>query len=150
MNKTDMIDMFEKMKKKYKNKMFEIQNSIDTVFDNSKPILLDKGKFLLGEYLFKENGQIKNLIGGMFYDKLESFHSLWCEDYNKIINLYLKNMKTSFFSDNKIDDLSKDKAKAYYDDLEKNTLETMHVFDEISHRLHALPESNFAIQAKKD
>lgn len=105
---------------------------------------MNKKEFLIAIWLYQDEEKSKDIAGTIFYNELEILNSQYCEEYNKISNIYLKNIKKSFLFAAKLDPMSKDKAKAYIDDLMHTTEQITLVFNKILTRVHALPDSKFS------
>ena len=114
MTKQECIHFLKQTQRSYNTHMSSIKYSEKQNFSGYKPLILNKEKSLAGKLLYENIKATKNIIGTIFYDELESLHSEWCEEYNKISNVYLKNTKKSFLFGKRIDPMSKDKIKGLY------------------------------------
>ncbi len=144
MTKQECIHFLKQTQRSYNTHMSSIKYSEKQNFSGYKPLILNKEKSLAGKLLYENIKATKNIIGTIFYDELESLHSEWCEEYNKISNVYLKNTKKSFLFGKRIDPMSKDKIKAYLDDLIHTTEQIMVILNKILTRVHALSDSKFS------
>ncbi|WP_331774601.1 hypothetical protein [Sulfurospirillum sp. 1612] len=143
MTKQECINFLERTQRSYNTHMSTMKYNEAKNFSGYTPVILNKEKSLVGKWIYENIEATKNITGTIFYDELESLHSQWCEEYNKISNVYLKNAKKSFLFGKKIDSMSKDKVKAYLDDLIHTTEQITIMFNKILTRVHALPESKF-------
>ncbi len=94
---------------------------------------------------FYAHAHLHEFLGPQLYQKLETLHNTWHEYNHKIMAIYAP-QKKGFLTkllQSKPDELQRDKAKAYYDDLLKVTEEFYKALELANRRLNALPASKF-------
>ena len=137
------ILLLNNQKKFYQNVLLDINYSIESNF-TKLDITLEK----LNEYIYnlpkeKDDASYQKIIGTLFHEQLQVLRLNWNQDFKKIIDEYKKTTKKGFFSKLTIDDFSKDKIKAYNDDLEATTAKILPIINKCLDRTKALPDSKF-------
>jgi len=106
-----------------------------------------KTKCTLGKWLYNPDNRLKDILGLMFYEKIDALHEKWHAEYINIYNIFDKKEKKSFLSkimgSNKIKMMDIDKAKAYYADLEITTEKILTELDKSHRRFLALSDASF-------
>lgn len=143
MTKTECISFLKKTKNEYNSKLLRVNCLLNTSFSNGNITEINKENSMIGKWIYEESAQAKDICGNLFYKQAESLHLSWCEDFNKIVEVYSKSTKKGFLFKKKIDDFSKDKIKAYLDDLQNTTQQLKLRIDKILMRISALPDSKF-------
>lgn len=144
MKKQECVNLLEKVKRSYSREVASVEYFEAKNFSGYKPEKLNSKKSLVGKWIYEDIEDAKNIMGSIFYEELESLHSQWCDEYNKISELYLQNTKKGFLFSKKLDPMSKDKAKAYLDDLVHTTEKLTVILSKVLIRTHALPEGKFS------
>ncbi len=151
MNKVQTLDLIEEMKKAHHSQMHKIDLLIDGK-DVGELTTVAKTECDFGKLLYSNGEHLKNILGLIFYEKLEAFHDRWHVEYYKIYEIFesytkSKNEKKGFFAKftgaTKVSDMEIDKAKLYYSELKATTSELIKTIDMCQRRVSALSESKF-------
>ncbi len=106
-----------------------------------------KTKCTLGLWLYNPENRVKDILGLIFYEKIDALHEKWYDEYINIYNIFNKKEKKSFLSkimgSNKIKMMDMDRAKAYYADLEITTEKILTELDKSHRRFLALSNASF-------
>jgi len=146
MNKEKTIEAIVNARKAHENQMKKIESLLKgKEVDNPTAVL--KTECAFGKWLYDENSHLKEILGSIFYNNLESLHARWHIEYLRVFEIFFKPKKKGFFSkafgSNKIDEMEFDKAKLYYSELETTTSELLKVITSSQRRLEALREEKF-------
>ena len=147
MNKEKTLESIQNARKAHETQMSKIKSAIDgEVVEN--PTAVAKTKCAFGIWLYDDENHLRNILGSLFYDKLEQLHGKWHSEYIRIFEiLFQKTQKKGFFSKiigtSKVDEMELDKAKLYYSELQVTTQELLHALAASERRLTALNESKF-------
>lgn len=147
MKKNDYIDALKKVKRNQHSKLSAIQQVIEKALPPNSLHSLQKEDGSLGGMLYASKEQTQTILGGIFYDELESLHTRWCEEYTKIY-LFLNGQQkqgliSSVFHKKQITDFDRDKVLAYNDDLANTTEDISKIIDKALMRITALLDSKF-------
>jgi hypothetical protein len=125
-------------------------SKIKAAIDGEKvddPTVVAKTKCAFGEWLYDDENHLRDILGSLFYDKMEVLHAKWHSEYFRIFEIFFKDEKKSFFSkilrSSKVSEMDLDKAKLYYSELEITTQELLKALGSSERRIYALPESRF-------
>ena len=147
MIKSEMLEAIENAKKTHLEQMHIIASALKGKKVDHPPAL-SKKECECGAWFYADEATMKNILGIQLFEKLDSHHEKWHQEYHHIYDLLFKEEKktgllSKIFKSDKIDELSLDKAKAYYRELQSSTDELMKVADATYRRLMALKESKF-------
>jgi hypothetical protein len=146
MDKNQTLEAIEMAKNAHENAMAKIETAMngDKV---ETPTPSAKTMCRFGKWLYAEENHLSEILGELFYNKLEKAHEQWHLEYTRIFNIFFKEKKGGFFSGllggNKVDPLELDKAKLYYSELEVSTKELLHVLGACERRVSAMSEAKF-------
>ena len=147
MTKQEMLDAIEKAKKIHLEQMQKIEAVIDGKnVDN--PTALSKKECECGIWFYTHENEMKEILGGQLFDRLDKYHEAWHHEYLNIYNLFFKeNKKTGLVSKilgrNKVDTLTLDKANTYFVELQKATENLLKASEPATRRVTALQETKF-------
>ena len=147
MTKEKTLDAIKYAKEAHKEQMANIKFLIEGKhIDNLTPV--SKMKCAFGQWFYKDDQNIKNILGVQFYDNLDSIHEAWHMQYAKIHAIFVSEKEEGFFSKlfktHKISALELEKAKVYYKELEEITKDLLKVLDASQRRTQALSPSKFS------
>jgi len=115
--------------------------------DVPNPVAAAKEKCEFGKWLYSHDNRMKEILGELFYQRLETLHKKWFVDYMKIYDMFIHEDKKTFLSKllnaSSISSLDLDKAKLYFVELEETTKELLINLEKSERRLNALNESKF-------
>jgi len=146
MDKNQTVAAMVRARKSHETQMAKIEASLSgEKVENPAPLLKTSCDF--GKWLYSPENHIEEILGELFYVKLEKAHAQWHAEYARIYHIFYKEEKKGFFSSllgsHKIDDLEIDKAKLYYMELEVTTKELLHVFGSCERRISAMSDTKF-------
>lgn len=111
------------------------------------PTAVAKTECQFGQWLYKNDNHIEDILGSQFYENIEVLHAKWHHEYLRIFKIFFKEKKKSFFSKlfklNDMDEMELDKAKLYYSELQVTTNELLRALASSERRISALNESKF-------
>jgi hypothetical protein len=146
MDKEKTLESIQNARKYHEAQMSKIKAAIDgnTV---KNPTVVAKTKCEFGKWLYNDENHLRNILGSLFYDKIEVLHAKWHSEYLKIFEIFFENKKKGFFSKmigaSKVSEMELDKAKLYYAELEVTTQELLKAIGSSERRIYALPKSKF-------
>ena len=146
MDKNQTLAAIEMAKNSHENAMAKIETAMNgDKVDNPTPVAKTMCKF--GKWLYAEENHLVDILGELFYNKLEKAHEQWHGEYVRIHSIFFKEKKSGFFSGilggNKVDPLELDKAKLYYTELQVSTKELLSVLGSCERRVSAMSEARF-------
>jgi len=147
MDKNQTLEAIEMAKKSHENAMAKIEMAINgDKVDSPTPAAKSLCKF--GKWLYNEENHLEEILGELFYTKLERSHAQWHDEYLRIYNIFFKEKKGGFLSGilgggHKVDPLELDKAKLYYLELEETTKDLLHILGSCERRVTAMSEAKF-------
>lgn len=146
MDKAKTLESIQNARKSHEAQMSKIKAAIDgDKVDN--PTVVAKTKCAFGQWLYDDENHLRDILGSLFYDKMEVLHAKWHSEYFRIFEIFFKDEKKSFlskiFKTKKVSELELDKAKLYYTELEVTTQELLKALGSSERRIYALPESKF-------
>jgi len=146
-DKEKTIEAIVSARKAHENQMKKIVALLNgkTV---SNPTAVLKTECDFGKWLYADNSNLKELLGSLFYTKLEHLHARWHIEYSRLFEIFFKNEKKSgffskMFGSDKVEDMELDKAKVYYSELKATTDELLKVIASSQRRIEALREDKF-------
>ncbi|MEA1892391.1 MAG: CZB domain-containing protein [Campylobacterota bacterium] len=147
MDKEKTLESIQNAVKTHENQMTKIDKALkgDIIKD---PTAKSKTECEFGKWLYAEDNHLRDILGSLFYDKVESLHAKWHREYLKVYDLvFLKKEKKGFFSKltgaSTVSDMDVDKARLYYSELQQTTKELLAAMASSERRLSALPETKF-------
>lgn len=115
--------------------------------DVPNPIAAAKEKCEFGKWLYSYDNQMKDILGELFYQRLETLHKKWFADYMKIFEMFIhedeKNFLSKLLNASNISSLDLNKAKLYFVELTEITKELLIYLKKSERRLNAMNESKF-------
>ncbi len=146
MNKQKSVEAILKVKEHHINQMTNIKNLVNGK-EVDAPTLVAKTKCVFGKWLYNPDNRVKDILGLIFYEKIDALHEKWHMEYAKIYNIFQKKNKKTFLSkitrSNKIKMMDIDRAKAYYKDLEATTKKLLMELDKSHRRFLALSNCSY-------
>jgi len=146
MNKQQMLEAMEHAKQVHIAQMAKIE-SVMAGKEVTNPTALGKMDCDCGLWFYSNEKIMKEILGALLFDKLDAHHEKWHRDYANIYNIYFKEEKKGFFSKligaGKIDEMTKDKAKLYFSELQQDTEELLQATEVAKRRVNALSDSKF-------
>jgi len=151
MNKVQTLELIEDMRKSHELQMYKI-DALLSGEEMQDLISTAKTECFFGKSLYLNEKHLKNVLGALFFEKLEHIHERWHVEYYKIYQIFegyikAKNEKKGFLSKimgkKKIDEMELDKAKLYYSELKITTKELISILEMCVRRLSALNDSKF-------
>lgn len=146
MTKEQALDDVAKAKHALEVQMTKLKDLINGM-DVPNPIATAKGKCEFGKWLYSYDNNMRNLLGELFYLRLEELHKQWFAEYMKIFDMFVHEDEKTFFSkllnSSSISPLDLDKAKLYFLELEETTQELLLNLEKSERRLNALNPSKF-------
>ncbi|MFT7003051.1 MAG: hypothetical protein ACJAWW_000385 [Sulfurimonas sp.] len=146
MDKYTTLESIINAKKIHEVQMTKIKASINGVIVKA-PTQTSKEKCAFGNWLYDEQYHLREILGSMFYDKIETLHARWHIEYLKIFEIFFKERKKGFFNKmlgtSKVSTMELDKAKMYYFELEATSKELFKALESSQRRIAALAESKF-------
>ncbi len=146
MDKEKTIQSFQNAKKVYDEQMEKLEVAMDGSNIKIPKAALQTAE-VFGEWFYLNNDNLRSILGSLFYDKIETLHLRWHEEYIKTFDIFFQKQKKGFFQNafgsSKVTGMELEKAKSYYKELKLITKELIKVIDSSERRLSALAESKF-------
>jgi uncharacterized protein YktA (UPF0223 family) len=151
MDKLQTVTLMEDLKLLHQFQMHKIkllidQKDVDELTDTSKL------KSPVGKLLYPNERHLTNILGLIFFNKIDNFYDNWHKKYLKIYAIFKdhlveKNRKKGFFSKfaevSKVSEMDIDEAKLYYSELISISSELISTLDMCKRRVSALSETKF-------
>lgn len=146
MDKNGTLEAIEAARKSHETQMAKIESAINgESVDNPTEVAKTLCKF--GRWLYSDENHMEEILGELFYEKLEKIHAQWHQEYSRIYEIFFKEKKGGFFSgllgSHKVEEFEIDKAKLYYTELKVTTKELLHVLGSCERRVSAMSEAKF-------
>ncbi len=108
-------------------------------------MILDKEICGFGKWLYDDKSNLKDLIGSLFFTKLDEEYTRWLSECSKIFKILSKNEKPSLLSSifKKKEVMKFEKATIYFEQLKNTSNNLQRILMSCERRLSALPESKF-------
>lgn len=146
MNKALTLEKLAKIRKNHIAQTDKISTAVNGR-KVSQPTALSSKECEFGEWLYDKENHLKDLLGSLFFEKLEALHEQWHKEYAKAYKILFEKQGTGllskFRSSPKIDSLELDKAKVYYTNLDEITSELLKILKLCEQRISALNENKF-------
>lgn len=146
MTKSEMIAAIENAKEVHLTQMNKIKSEIAGK-NIENPTALGKMECECGVWFYEHEKEMKSVLGLQLFEHLDRDHEQWHLDYANIYNLFFKEKKRGLLSKVlglKHDQMTLDRAKIYYRELESDTKALLATADSALRRVHALHESKFS------
>jgi len=147
MTKSEMIEAIENAKLVHQEQMHKIESEIAGIRVEN-PTALGKMDCECGIWFHKHEKIMRDILGLQLFERLDKSHEKWHIDYVSIYNLFFKEEKkgvfTKIFGFGKVNEMTLDKAKLYYQELQKDTDELLKISDSALRRVAALSDSKFS------
>lgn len=145
-------DIQKKIKKARQSHMYQIQKIkflVEGVPLKEDPTPVSYKECGFGSWIYADEAFLRQLIGSSSFEEIEEKHAHWHAEYQKIYQIYYEQAKKGIFAKitggkPKVDTLQQDKAKAYYNDLQKMTVELVGLLEGMERRINIMPESRFS------
>ena len=148
MGKQKMLTALEDARKSHELQMRTIASMIKGR-EVSETLEVDKRKCKFGKWLYSEDNHLKSIIGSQFYAKLDEEHTRWHSECHKISEILSVKEKKGFISklvgSNKEEQMKREKAGIYHEQLKIKTEELLKVLRSSQRRLEAISDSKFLI-----
>ena len=151
MDRTKILNLIENMKTAHETQMYDLELLLSGK-DIESITPLSKTEWDFGKLLYANESVLRQIIGSLFYEKLDTLHEKWHEEYQKIFDIYKeyfehKSSRKGLFSKllgaKKVDEMNIDKAKFYYLELKTTTSELLHTIEVSRRRIVALADTKF-------
>jgi len=146
MDKEKTIEAICNARKAHENQMKKIVTLLNGKEINNPTAVL-KTECSFGKWLYSDDNNLKEILGAIFYNNLETLHAKWHVEYSRLFDIFFKNKKSGLFSKifgtDKIEEMEIDKAKVYYSELKVTTEELLKAMASSLRRLEALREDKF-------
>ena len=147
MTKVETLEAIEKARLAHMEQMRKI-DLLSRGREVENPTSVAKTECQFGKWLYGDTKEsLVNVLGLQFYEELDRAHEIWHSEYAKIYELVVPKKKKGFFSkllhSEEVDPMALDKAKAYYDELEKNTQTLLRMLEKSKRRINAMSEEKF-------
>jgi hypothetical protein len=151
MDRTKILNLIENMKTAHETQMYDLELLLSGK-DIESITPLSKTECDFGKLLYANESVLRQIIGSLFYEKLDTLHEKWHEEYQKIFDIYKeyfehksshKGLFSKLLGAKKVDEMNIDKAKLYYSDLKQTTNELLHTIDISKRRIVALADTKF-------
>ncbi len=149
MDKENTIEVIENAKKSHNYQTKKILAFLNgREIENITTTLKTECDF--GKYIYDKNNHLKEIVGTLFYNKMEALHAQWHIEYKRVFEILFHEKNKSFFSKmlgsvKKVDAMKIDKAKLYYSELEDTNRNFLKILNSSQRRLEALNESKFTM-----
>ncbi len=146
MKKEKALEAIEKAIESHKAQMAKIERLVyaQTV---ENPTAVSKVQCDFGKWLYNKENHVQEIIGDLFYERLDTLHEKWHKEYFKIFKIFFPDDKKGFFSkligSKQVDTLALDKARLYYTEIGETTHDLLVVLSSSQRRMSALSESKF-------
>ncbi len=148
MGKQKILTALENARKSHELQMHTIASMIKGK-EVSETLEVDKHKCEFGKWLYSEDNHLKSIIGSQFYAKLDEEHTRWHSECHKISEILSVKEKKGFISklvgSNKEDEMKREKAGIYHEQLKIKTEELLRVLRSSQRRVDAMDNSKFLI-----
>jgi len=151
MDKLQTVTLMEDLKLLHQFQMHKIELLIDQK-DVDELTTTSKTQCPFGELLYANEIHLTNILGLIFFKKIDTFHDSWHREYIKVYDIFedystSKNRKKGFFSKfagvSKVSEMDIDEAKLYYSELISISSELISTLDMCKRRVSALSETKF-------
>jgi len=151
MDKIQTLDLIENAKKAHELKMHKLELLLDGK-NVDDLVSVTKTECDFGKILYPNEKFLRDVLGSLFYEYLDTLHEKWHDEYNKVYEIfkeYYTNRaeKKSFFSkfvgNKKEIGVDIDKANLHYDKLKSITVELISRIEVCKRRVNALNDSKF-------
>lgn len=146
MDKNKMVAALQNARKSHRLQMRSISSMIKGK-EVSEKIEVDKHKCEFGKWLYSEDNRLKHILGSQFYAKLDDEHTRWHSECHKISDILSVQEKKGFVSklvgSNKEEQMKREKADIYYEQLKIKTDELLKILTSSERRLLAMHDSRF-------
>ncbi len=146
MDKETTLESIQNARKAHETQMMKIKATIASG-NVDEPTAVVKTECAFGHWLYGNENYLRDILGALFYENMETLHAQWHAEYLRIFQIFFKEEKKSFFSKmmgaSKVSDMEVDKAKLYYSELEATTKELLKALGSCERRVGALPKSKF-------
>jgi len=146
MNKLSSIEAINRARDSHISQMKKIELLIGGE-EIENPTSVKHTECVFGKWFYNKDNQVEEILGSLFYEKMEILHTKWHGEYARVFEIFFTNRKTGFFSKilgtDKIDEMDMDKAKLYYRELQATTELLLHAISSSQRRISALSDSKF-------
>jgi len=147
MTKSELVDAIENAKHVHQEQMDKIESEIaGEKIEN--PTALGKMDCECGIWFHSHTKLMQDILGLQLFERLDKSHEKWHMDYVNIYNLFFKEKKKGVFTKilgfGKPNEMTLDRAKLYYQELQKDTDELLKISDSAIRRVLALSDSKFS------
>lgn len=146
MTKQQTLDSIQTARQNHETQMEKINALVSgkTIVD---PTSVSKRECAFGKWIYDDAQHLREILGAQFYEKLESLHGKWHEQYYKIYEIFFTKPKPGLLFKvlklNKVSPLEMDKAKLYFAELQQNTQDLLNMLSISERRVMALSDSKF-------
>ncbi len=151
MNKVQTLELMQDMKKSHESQMHKIELLLSGK-DMQELVSKAKTECYFGKILYLNEEDLKNIVGTLFFEKLERIHARWHLEYYNIYKIFEEVVKANkekkgflskIIGTKKVSEMDFDKAKLYYSELKIITKELISILEMCTRRINALSESKF-------
>ncbi len=148
MTKEDMQNKIKSARQSHTYQIQKIKFLVEGVPLKEDPTPLSYKECGFGSWMYRDEEQLRKLMGSKSFEEIEQQHILWHTEYQKIYRIYYGEAKKGLLARftggrPKVDSLQKDRAKAYFNDLQKLTYDLLQKLSALEQRIKLMPESYF-------
>jgi len=148
MGKQKMLRALDDARKSHKLQMRTISLMVKGRAVDIK-LEVDKHKCGFGQWLYNEDNRLKHILGFQFYTKLDEEHTRWHSECHKISEILSvkegKGFVSNLIGSNKEEQMQREKAGIYHEQLKIKTEELLKVLISSQRRLEAMHDDKFLI-----
>ena len=149
MIKEDILKKLKSARQSHKYQIQKIKFLVEGIALKEDPTPVSYRSCGFGSWIYGDEEMLRKLIGAGTFEQIEQLHIDWHAEYQKIYQIYYGEAKKGLFSKllgggkPKADSLHQDKAKAYYNDLQKMTYELLNQLTLLEKRLSNMSDRQF-------
>ena len=149
MTKEDMLHKIKSARQSHNYQIQKIKFLVEGVPLKEDPTPVSYKACGFGSWMYGDEEQLRKLIGPKSFEEIEQQHIIWHTAYQKIYEIYYGQAKKGLFAKftggkPKVDSLQQDKAKAYFNDLQKITYDLLEKLNALEKRVSLMSESHFS------
>jgi hypothetical protein len=147
--KVSLLKGIKNAKRSHSHQLDKIDNLMRGIFiDTKPPVPISQFDCSFGQWLYKHEPALRFLLQNRHFDEIEQLHSFWHEAYYRIYDIYFPETRALFSTKvvRKIAKVSlsdRDRAKAYFIDLEEISKQLTHKMQIAEQRINAMPDQKF-------
>lgn len=148
MTKEDMQKKIKNARQSHTYQIQKIRFLVEGVPLKEDPTPVSYKECAFGSWIYSDEEQLRKLLGSKSFEEIEQQHILWHTEYQKIYQIYYSEAKRGFLAKltggrPKVDSLQQDRAKAYFNDLQKMTYDLLQKLTVLEQRINLMSKNNF-------